>query len=295
MKYASLQSLEGHEALARALETPAVQRIASGVLTADDLLGMDQKAIDAGFRLIRWYDSGGIPKCPNCYSNESYKLKKLERWRCAQCRHDYSVTSSTVFSGAKMPLRNYLFALSLVLEPSQFKSIHEFCSELKLGYKSTFTNIQRLRIAKTEGKDGCTTPYAILQRLTWLQLKERQKPERLLYGRSGDLRYPYLKSESKMEGADLVQFANSIVPRWPHEDQRADMCQDVILAILEGTATRESIGTDVKKFITKVMQASPWKYKWISFDAPLGEDGEGTLHDLISNEDAAERYIRVHT
>ena len=289
--FVNLHSMQGRDALLKALETPSVRAVTAGALKVDGLLGMTDIQASAAFGIIRWAESGGAPKCPKCRSTDLYDLErrgpgKSGCWKCKECYHQFTFTSGTVLGSRKMPLRNYLFALSLVIDPSQFKSILHFTQELKLGQKSTYDLINKVRTCVTD-ENGCTVPFSLIDRAAWLIRRNhiRKQLSALKFGRVRDLNYPYLRDDiSHADGADLLTFVSALVPNDGMPDyMRADMCQDMILAILSGQASRNEISKDVRKYISKVLGDSPWKYKWISMDAPLGGDNDGTLHDLIAD------------
>jgi hypothetical protein len=92
---------------------------------------------------------------------------------------------------------------------------------------------------------------------------------------SQQLFYPYMMHDPvKPDGArDLVLLVNgAISDRWP-EHIRADVCQEMIVGLLEGTVTVDSLHDDVNKYITKHFKVLPHKYgeggPRISLDAPV--------------------------
>jgi transposase-like protein len=36
-------------------------------------------------------------------------------WKCKDCRHQFSVTSGTIFSSRKLPIRDYLAAIAMFI------------------------------------------------------------------------------------------------------------------------------------------------------------------------------------
>ncbi len=74
------------------------------------------------FLRLRWPDTGGKPTCPQCGCSICYACRRPAgqlRWRCKACRHDFSITSGTLFAWHKLPLRTYLAATVI------------FCNEVK--------------------------------------------------------------------------------------------------------------------------------------------------------------------
>lgn len=60
---------------------------------------------------VRW---GAGFLCPACGNTEAWK-KSRGTYRCAQCRHDTSITAGTVFGDSRIPLRLWFQAIWLVV------------------------------------------------------------------------------------------------------------------------------------------------------------------------------------
>lgn len=266
-----------------------MQSVVAGRLKVDNLLGMSEPEVGAAFSLIRYAESNGLPRCPKCRSSEFYDIPTRGKWKCKECYAQFSITSGTILGSRKMPLRNYLFALSLVLEPNQFRSILQFTQELNLAPKSAYDLINKIRACVTDA-NGCTVPFSLIDRAAWLIRRGHIKKQlsSLRFGLVADLNYPYLRDDIRQaDGADLLTFVNDIVPKAIPDYIRADICQDMILAILSGQATKAEISNDARQFIGKVFADSPWKYKWMSMDMSLsGDEDGGTLHDMIADPNA---------
>lgn len=292
MSYANLQSEFGLDALRRSLEAPSVVRVATGQLKVDDLLGMTDPQATAAFHLIRWPQQKGMPICPKCQHHGVYCLSWRERYKCKSCGTQFSATSGTMLSHRKVPLRTYLLALSVVLEPRQISSLMSFSKEIRLGYKSAHATVQKIRQCVV-AQGGCTVPFSLLDRAAWLLGRDIFRRDGGVWKAppsAASFNYPYLAEEKQnADGADLLQFVNSLVPKGMPDYVRADICQDMIVAILSGQATREQISADHRAFIAKVFADSPWQYKWMSFDAPFGKgDDRRTLHDVLAAPDCEE-------
>lgn len=293
MAYVSLLSENGLDALKRSLEAPTVARVAKGKLTVDDALGMEEREALAAFQVIRFADTNGLPKCPKCGSTDTYEIRR-RGFRCQHCTHDFSITSSTMLHGRKLGMAKYLAMLALVLDRHQYRSLLAFSNETRIGYKTVWQQINHFR-ACTVDSNGCTVPFAVLTRDAW---KLRCEQVRSNLGRfmtePKNQNYPYLsKHNAESDGADLLKFVNRLVPNWVPDHMRADICQDMIVAILTGDVTREQLRADSRKYMVKTFADFPWKYKWMSFDMPLGEKDKCSLHDIISNEHAADMYNAV--
>src|ERR1700758_4508163 len=72
----------------------------------------EEQAIDT-FRRIRWASTQGNPVCPKCGCLEHGWMVNQRRWLCKGCRHQFSVTSGTIFANRKMPVRDILLAIAI--------------------------------------------------------------------------------------------------------------------------------------------------------------------------------------
>src|SRR5581483_10776273 len=86
----------------------------------------DEEARDT-FKSLRWADNGGEPYCPRCGCVTVWAYKSRPSWKCAGCRHKFSVTSGTIFADRKLPLQDYLAAIAI------FVSAVKGISALQLG------------------------------------------------------------------------------------------------------------------------------------------------------------------
>lgn len=86
-------------------------------LTIADVRKLNEPDAKALFRKIRWFDNDGNPYCPRCGSRHFYAsyAHREERYRCADCAADYSVTSGTIFSHRKTGYASMLIAMIALL------------------------------------------------------------------------------------------------------------------------------------------------------------------------------------
>ena len=104
----------------------------------------DDEAFDL-FRHARWPESGGEAICPQCGGVSHYWIKTRKQWRCKDCNHSFSVTSSTIFSNHKMPLRNYLAAIAIYSNTAKGVSVLQLSRDLDCQYKTAFVLAHKLR------------------------------------------------------------------------------------------------------------------------------------------------------
>lgn len=93
--------------------------------------------------------------------------------------------------------------------------------------------------------------------------------------------YPYIAHDPKKEGFDLVSKVNKAVPRGLPEEIRADICQDIICAILSGQMTEADLQGSVKDFVAQGRKMFVNKWDFLSLDAEVpGLEGVTYLDGL---------------
>ena len=102
----------------------------------------DQKAWEM-FKEARW--GNDEPNCPKCGGQHHYFIKTRKQWRCKSCGHSFSVTSGTIFSNHKMPLRNYLAAIAIYTNAVKSLSALQLSRDLDVQYKTAFVLAHKLR------------------------------------------------------------------------------------------------------------------------------------------------------
>lgn len=124
---------------------------------------MSDEEAEETFRQIRWQETGGEPYCPHCGTFDHMVLARRTRpdkrlgpcrYRCKACRKDYTVTSSTMFASAKLPMQDYLLAIVLFCNEVKGKSALALSRDLKVAYKSAWVLAHKLREGIAESIKG---------------------------------------------------------------------------------------------------------------------------------------------
>jgi transposase-like protein len=118
---------------------------------------MKDEEAEARFRAIRWADTNGEPVCPHCGSLDAYDCRRLKgapRFRCRNCKADFSITSGTLFASHKLPLRCYLAAIAIFCNEVKGKSALAMSRDLCVSYKCAFVLLHKLREAMAEEMKG---------------------------------------------------------------------------------------------------------------------------------------------
>lgn len=114
---------------------------------------MTEKQAETFFRKIRWSDTNGKPVCPSCGSLKHYDLSTRDVWKCKACKKQFSVTSDTLFSGHKLPLKTYLLAIAIFTNEVKGMSALKLSRELNIQYKTAFVLLHKFREALIENRN----------------------------------------------------------------------------------------------------------------------------------------------
>jgi len=118
---------------------------------------MSDAAAESMFRKVRWPATDGEPVCPHCGSLDAYdcrRANKAPRYRCRECKRDFSITSGTLFASHKLPLRCYLAAIAIFCNEVKGKSMLALSRDLGLSYKACFVLCHKMREAMAEELKG---------------------------------------------------------------------------------------------------------------------------------------------
>lgn len=116
------------------------------------------------------------------------------------------------------------------------------------------------------------------------EMEKRKKREDLLNCRgTKPLFYPYLihKPHERNTEYELMLEVNRAVPAHLPDWLRADICQDLLVAVLAGEIPRDRIKEGVKGFAREVFKMHPIKYGPLSLDAPLSDESDSTFLDVL--------------
>jgi transposase-like protein len=110
----------------------------------------EQTCIDTVARM-RW-PSG--PECPACATKEPYYLKTQKRFKCRDCRRQFSVKLGTIFEDSPVPLQKWLPALWMLVNCRNGVSSYEIHRALGVSQKSAWFMLHRLRLVLQSGNVG---------------------------------------------------------------------------------------------------------------------------------------------
>ena len=104
----------------------------------------EQGAYDL-FRSIRWPETNGEAVCPQCGCTESYDIKTRRKFECKGCKHQYSVTSGTIFHSRKLDFVDLLAGICLFVTGSKGMSSVQFSRTMDVQYKTAWVWCHKMR------------------------------------------------------------------------------------------------------------------------------------------------------
>jgi transposase-like protein len=103
----------------------------------------EQVCIDAVAEM-RWPVTG--PICPECHAGKPYYIKTQKRWKCRNCRVQFSVKRGSIFEDSPIPLTKWLPVLWLLVNCKNGISSYEVARAIGVTQKSAWFMLQRLRL-----------------------------------------------------------------------------------------------------------------------------------------------------
>ncbi len=92
----------------------------------------------------RWPD--GV-KCPACDTDKPYYLKTQKRWKCRECRRQFSVKLGTIFEDSPIPLTKWMLAMWMLANCKNGVSSYEVSRAIGVTQKSAWFMLHRIRFA----------------------------------------------------------------------------------------------------------------------------------------------------
>jgi len=108
---------------------------------------MSEEEAREAFQRIRWADNKGEPFCPKCGCAAIYRYQTRAVFRCKECRHQFTVTSGTIFASRKLPVRDYLLAIAIFVNGAKGHSALQLSRDLDCQYKTAFVLAHKIREA----------------------------------------------------------------------------------------------------------------------------------------------------
>ena len=104
---------------------------------------------------MRWPE--GEQACPKCGSiGKHYFMKTRKRWKCRDCRHQFSIKVGTIFEGSPLSLSLWLPAMWMLANCKNGISSYELSRALGVTQKTAWFMLHRIRLAMKDD-DGFWT------------------------------------------------------------------------------------------------------------------------------------------
>lgn len=118
----------------------------------------NEKAAVEFMEAQRW---GGHPSCQHCKSENVYQMTDSKtgerqanfRWRCRECKGQYTVRTGTVFEDSKIPMRHWCFGFWRAATSKKGVSALEIHRQTGISYKSALFMLHRIRFAMGDSLD----------------------------------------------------------------------------------------------------------------------------------------------
>ena len=99
---------------------------------------------------LRW--PSGEQVCPKCGSEREHGyLKSVRRWKCRDCRGQFSIKVGTIFEDSPIPLGKWLPAMWMLANCKNGISSYELARDLGVTQKTAWFMLHRLRLALQSG------------------------------------------------------------------------------------------------------------------------------------------------
>lgn len=148
----------------------------------------EQVCIDA-VASMRWPKG---PWCPDCFESggNPYYIKTQKRWKCRNCRRQFSVKVETIFEDSPISLQKWLPALWMLVNCKNGVSSYELSRALGVSQKTAWFMLHRLRLAlkanslfKMGGNDA--GPVEVDETFIGGKLKNMHKDKKVRYFKRG--------------------------------------------------------------------------------------------------------------
>lgn len=122
-------------------------------LSVIEVQSMRSNKVHELFVQARW-GTDGTQVCPTCGVQDShYVVPRRRQWVCKHCRRMFSVTSETIFSDHKLPLKTLLVAMVLFVHSVKGLSAMQLQRNIKVSYTTARLLLMKLREALLVERD----------------------------------------------------------------------------------------------------------------------------------------------
>jgi transposase-like protein len=120
---------------------------AARTLSLKTVFSMGEDKAYETFKALRFAETDGEPSCPRCGCVETYKNAKRRNFQCVGCKHQFTVTSGTIFANRKLSFTDLLAAIVIFVNGAKGVSALQVSRDLDVQYKTAFVLSHKLREA----------------------------------------------------------------------------------------------------------------------------------------------------
>lgn len=117
---------------------------ASRTLSLRTIYKAGEDAAYQTFCNMRWPKTNGEAVCPQCGHDDTYNINTRRKFQCKSCKHQFSVTSGTIFASRKMDFVDLLAASCLTVNASKGISMVQRSRDIDCQYKTAFVLAHKL-------------------------------------------------------------------------------------------------------------------------------------------------------
>ena len=185
----------------------------------------EQVCVDT-FASLRWPDG---PECPDCRTKNPYYIKTQKRWKCRECRRQFSVKLNSVFEDSPIPLQKWLPALWMLCNCKNGVSSYELAKDLGIHQKSAWFVLHRLRLALKNNSlfklGGDTGPVEVDETFIGGKLRNMHKDKKIRYEKRGGAHGKAIVMG--LLDRDLRQVRAKVVPNVKRETLQNEVMDEV--------------------------------------------------------------------
>lgn len=128
----------------------------------------------------QWRWKGDI-RCADCGHNKIYRFAKRNRFKCANCKQYFSITSGTIFDNTKLPLVKWMMAIYFVGNHKRGISSCQLASDLGITQKSAWHILHKLRSGLSQANVKLEGAVSSDEAFVGGKNSNRHKAKRLAY------------------------------------------------------------------------------------------------------------------